>query len=63
MKTASELREKFNSDLIELQNNCKHENCELLDYEFAPGHFSGMKINICKICEKVVPINDKAAQE
>lgn len=51
MKTAKELREKFEKDLKELQDNCKHKDTEWLPNLFAPGHFHG-QVKVCKKCSK-----------
>lgn len=55
MKTAKQLRDKFNSDLLKLQNACKHKKIsDWMDYYWAPGHTTGQWVKVCEICEKVV---------
>lgn len=51
--TAKQLREDFEKDLKWLQDNCKHVETEILDYAWAPGHFSGLVCS-CKNCEKIL---------
>lgn len=56
--TAKELRQKFETDLNQLQDNCKHEKIsDWMDYEWAPGHSSPIKVRTCAICEKIMDIN------
>jgi len=50
---AEELRAKFESDLKELQGNCKHKESEWMASEFGVGHLSG-SVKVCKFCEKVL---------
>lgn len=51
--TAKELRDKFEADLKELQDNCEHIKSEWLEHHFAPGHFGGM-VRVCDNCEKIL---------
>lgn len=51
--TAEELRDKFEKDLKELQDACKHEESEWMEDYWAPGHYSGM-VNVCNYCEKIL---------
>ena len=52
--TAKELRAKFEADLKQLQDTCKHkEISDWMEYHWAPGHCSG-KVKICKKCEKTI---------
>ena len=51
--TAKELRNKFDKDLEELQNNCKHEKSDWMPYSWAPGHFGNMVL-VCEVCEKIL---------
>ena len=53
MITAKELREKFEKDLKELQDNCLHEEKKWLPYMWAPGHFAG-EVLTCLKCEKIL---------
>ena len=53
MKTAQELKDKFDKDLEELQNNCKHEDVtDWLIEEWAPAHSTGYVVKQCRICWK-----------
>lgn len=54
MITAKELRDKFDADLKEMQEKCKHENVsDWMDYMWAPGHF-GLPVKVCRHCDKIV---------
>jgi len=55
MKTAKELRRKFDRDMEELQESCEHkELSDWLDYMWAPGHYSLYRVKECKICGKII---------
>ncbi len=51
--TTKELREKFELDLKELQDNCSHDESDWMPYMWAPGHF-GNDVKVCKNCEKIL---------
>lgn len=51
--TAKELREQFNKDIQNLQDNCVHEKSTWMDYMWAPGHF-GLPVRVCDYCEKIL---------
>lgn len=53
MMNAQELRLKFEIDLAELQEKCKHEQVETMQYSYAPGHFGAM-VKVCLNCDKVL---------
>ena len=50
---AKELRDKFESDLKELQNRCPHEKSTMMEYQYAPGHSAGA-VDVCDVCEKIL---------
>jgi len=55
MKTAKELKYKFDRDMEELQANCEHEEpSEWIDVMWAPGHYTDYRIKECPICGKVL---------
>lgn len=51
--TAKILRDKFEADLLDLQNICPHLEVEALPYMYAAGHFDGT-VEICSQCEKIM---------
>ena len=51
--TAKILRDAFEEDLKSLQNICPHTNAQVMDYMWAPGHFSGTVL-VCDVCEKIL---------
>jgi DNA-directed RNA polymerase subunit RPC12/RpoP len=55
MKTAKELRDRYELDLEKLQNKCKHtEISDWMEHWWAPAHYSGYTVKICNICNKIV---------
>ncbi|HEY3405392.1 MAG TPA: hypothetical protein VGK59_18535 [Ohtaekwangia sp.] len=49
--TASELWEKYKSDLKELQANCGHpEISDWMEEQWAPAHGTGVEVRVCKNC-------------
>lgn len=55
MKTAKQLRDKFEKDLEELRKKCKHsKKSDWMEQHWAPGHSTGSVVKICEICEEVV---------
>jgi len=50
---AKELRDKFEKDLKELQDNCPHKDSTWMPYMWAPGHF-GPKVRSCNECDKIL---------
>lgn len=52
--TAQQLRDKLEEDLKELQNNCIHEKSSNMEYQFAPGHSTGLMVKVCDHCEKIL---------
>jgi len=50
---AKELRDKFEKDLKELQDNCPHTESTWMPYMWAPGHF-GPKVRSCNECDKIL---------
>lgn len=53
MKTATELKEQYEKDMKELQENCKHKDISdwIIIYEFH-GNDTGVKVKQCNICWK-----------
>lgn len=56
--TAKELKDKYDHDLEELQNTCRHIDTKLMDYSWAPGHIAPFKVNVCKQCWKIIPTKE-----
>lgn len=54
MKTAKEIRDKAELDILELQKVCKHEKTTLCHESWAPGHFTGRMLEVCDACEFVL---------
>jgi len=55
MKTAKQLKEKYEQDLKELQENCKHEDVsEWIKFMYAPGHYDIWNVKKCNICWKIL---------
>jgi hypothetical protein len=54
MNQAQILRQKFEEDLKNLQDNCTHPEGEWMPHMWAPGHISPNKAYVCKHCEKIV---------
>src|SRR5713226_4391758 len=54
--TARSLREEFARRLSGLQESCKHERSDWMDFEWAPGHLAG-RVRVCKRCEKILEGN------
>ena len=54
MLTAKEIREKCEKDIRELQKICPHLETIWAEECWAPGHFTGKKIQMCTRCEKVI---------
>lgn len=51
--TAQELKDKFDSDLKQLQETCNHEDISgWLNLEWAPAHYAGVKVKVCNVCWK-----------
>lgn len=53
MSKAKELRDKFKTDLKELQDNCPHKEIEKMPYSRVPGHNYGDCL-ICLECDKIL---------
>jgi hypothetical protein len=53
MNSIQKLRQKFEQDKQQIQDNCSHTKVEILPYMWAPGHFFGKNI-VCVECEKVL---------
>jgi hypothetical protein len=53
MITAKSLRDDFNERLAALQKRCKHTKTQWMDFQWAPGHFSG-RVKVCLRCEKII---------
>jgi hypothetical protein len=53
MSKAKELRDEFEKDLKELQDNCPHTESTWMDSMWAPGHF-GPRVRVCKECDKIL---------
>jgi hypothetical protein len=54
MNQAQILREKFDNDLKELQDNCIHIKTKEMPQMWAPGHYSDNKVIVCEECDKIV---------
>ena len=53
MSKAKELRDKFEKDLKDLQDNCPHTESTWRLSEWAPGHL-GPKVKMCNECDKIL---------
>lgn len=57
--TAAELKNKYEEDLKNLQENCPHSSIsDWVDEYWAPGHSTFKKIKYCRICWKTVEEKD-----
>jgi len=55
METAKKLKEKYEKELKELQEDCKHEDIsDWLTEEWAPAHSTGWLVKSCNICWKII---------
>ena len=54
MKSAKELKEKYEVDLNAAQKKCKHKKTFWAEEAWAPGHMTGRRLKICEFCHKVV---------
>jgi len=55
MKTYKQLEKQFESDVEELQKNCKHEDIsDWIEEWWAVGHSTGHRIKVCNICNKII---------
>ena len=55
MKTAKELKYKFDRDMEKLQASCSHkEVSDWIDVMWSPGHYTDYRIKECLICGKVL---------
>jgi hypothetical protein len=61
-KTANELREKFEKDLQQLQERCKHKPSKWIENYYFPMHPSGYQIKYCTICEKELDRKGKCSE-
>ena len=54
-KSYAELKSKFDLDVAELQNNCKHEKLsDWIEHWWAVGHSSGCEVRFCENCNKMI---------
>jgi hypothetical protein len=53
MSKFSDLRDKFDKDVEELQYHCQHQPSDWMRYEWAPGHSMGQVI-VCLECNKII---------
>ena len=56
IKTAKQLREKYESDLKKLQEKCSHEKSTWMDNVSSSGHIYGTVL-VCDFCDKVIDSN------
>lgn len=53
--TYEKLKEEFAKKVRELQKKCKHEKRSgWVPQMWAPGHFTGTEVKVCKTCGAVV---------
>ena len=52
MKTAQQLKDKYEKELENLQKTCNHKHTEWLEIAEIHGNPSGIKVKQCKICWK-----------
>jgi hypothetical protein len=55
MENYQEMTARHKKEIEALQANCDHSDLtDWLEYHWAPGHFSGQFVRVCKICGKQV---------
>lgn len=54
IKTAKELKDKYDKDLKELQERCEHKNTTWCTEEWIIGHSTGYQVLSCSDCWKVI---------
>jgi len=55
MVTAQQMKDKFDSDLKTLQEECPHNNqSNWMEHTYAPAHFSGFQVKQCNDCWKIL---------
>jgi hypothetical protein len=59
MNQAQILRQKFEEDLKNLQDNCTHSETKWMPYMYAPARYSGKKALVCKECDKIVKFEEE----
>lgn len=53
--TADELKKKYETDLAELQKNCKHKDItDWIHFMWALGHYADYQVKQCNICWKIL---------
>lgn len=55
-KTAKQLREECERQILKLQEECKHPEDFWAVEEWALAHMTGRQLRICRICEKVLEV-------
>ena len=53
MKSYKDLKEKFDLDVKNLQERCKHKKSDWFLSRWAPGHFGG-DVKLCLFCNKIL---------
>lgn len=55
MITAQQLKDKYESDLKQLQQDCKHGDIsDWMSEAWAPGHLTGACVKCCNVCWKTI---------
>ena len=54
MKTAKQIRKQCEKDIKALQKACKHLDSTEMANEYAPGHYTGVIVTVCDMCEKIL---------
>ena len=52
MTTYEQLKSEFHRKVKQLQKQCTHKNTQWFEHCWAPGHYSGYKVEICDRCNK-----------
>jgi hypothetical protein len=52
--TQESLYKKYQADLAELQNNCKHEKVSDWMKECLADHGTGYEVKVCKYCNSII---------
>ena len=54
MLTAKDIRKKCDEEIKKLQEICNHPKYTWCEEAWAPAHFTGRRLKICDVCEKVL---------
>jgi len=55
MSELKKLKQKYDADVKQLQESCPHpEISDWMPVQWAPGHYSGYSVKLCKRCGKTL---------